>query len=79
MKSMSDGKRLLVKGSSNIPGGFSKRPEVRIPEIFHGNEAEDPIVSDQPGCGDMDGTEKCCNIGIASVFDPPWVIMDQDG
>ena len=79
MKSMHDDKRLLIKKPSSFPGDFPERPEVSIPEVFHGNEASRRIVADQPRNRDIVVMEKFGNIGVVSIFKTLRVIMDQDG
>jgi hypothetical protein len=79
MEFVNDGKCFLIKSPSSFPGSFPKRPEIRIPEVFHDDETADWVVPDQPGRRDIDVTEKCRNAGVISVLDTVRIVMDQDG
>ncbi len=74
---MHDDKCFLVKGLSNFPGSFPKRPEISIPEVFHKDETVIWIVADQPWHWNIDVMEKCCDVGIVFIFYTIRVVMDQ--
>jgi hypothetical protein len=79
MKSVHNGKRLLVKDASSFPEGFPERPEVCIPEVFHDDETAGRIVADQPGRRNIDLTEKCRNVSVVCVLCTVRIVMDQNG
>ena len=56
MKSVQDRERLLIEKASILPGGFPKRPEVLIPEVFHEGKMSGGIMADQPGSRNIDLT-----------------------
>jgi hypothetical protein len=79
VKSVSNGKRLLVKGSSGFPRISSKRPEVCIAEVLGDDETVGWIVADYLRYGDIDLLEKLRNVGIERVLHTLRIVMDQDG